>query len=83
MSKPFLKLHMNANSQNHQINKTNQALSAKEQINLFQSGAQKLQGHEDNLENKFYSLEDLFAMDSADIENNVYQIIEPIELRNQ
>jgi len=30
-----------------------------------------------------FSLEELFAMDPADIENNVYQMIEPIELRNQ
>ena len=29
-----------------------------------------------------FSLEDLFAMDTAEIENNVYQMIEPIELRN-
>ena len=34
MNTPFLKLHMNSNSQDHQINKTNQALSAREQINL-------------------------------------------------
>ena len=73
MSMPFLKLYMNSSDQG--INKTNKTLTVEEQINLC-NVAKERDGSSDQIPNeKLFSLEDLFALDSNEIENNVYQLI--------
>ena len=78
MSTPFLKLHVDKSHNSKKFKLTSE-------VKMNHSNAQQVQGQEllVKQEEKLYTLIDLFAMDPNDIDNNVYQIIEPIELRNQ
>ena len=73
MSKPFLKLYMNSSDQG--INKTNKTLTVEEQINLSNVANERDGGTNQIPVEKLFSLEDLFALDPNEIENNVYEFI--------
>ena len=79
MSKPFLKLYMNSSDQG--INKTNKTLTVEEQINLSNVANERDGGTNQIPVEKLFSLEDLFALDPNEIENNVYEFINQEESR--
>ena len=81
MEVPFLKLHMNNNT--CAINSNNQALSLEEQHNLQNAEKQMQTVSLESSHQKIYSLKDLFESDPKDIENNVYQMVSPIEYKDQ
>ena len=52
-------------------------------MNIINAGSIRNVDSHNNCDNQYFSLEDLFALDSAQIENNVYELLVQIESRSQ